>query len=156
MSLLPRLGERARGKPDRPDPPAAPRVVHPIDSFVGQRIRTLRVERRLSQTAVAGKLGLTFQQLQKYEKGANRISASKLFQIAEVLGVAVADLFDGVAGSFGDAGDSPNGPPFRSKVDLLVAAELSRIDDKLIKRRLLALVAALVPVAKKQDSSESE
>ena len=156
MSLLPRHGERARGEPDRPDPPAAPRVVHPIDSFVGQRIRTLRIERRLSQTAVAAKLGLTFQQLQKYEKGTNRVSASKLFQIAEVLEVAVADLFEGVAGSLGDSGDSPNGPPFRPKVDLIIAAELSRIEDKLIKRRLLALVAALVPTAKERESSESE
>jgi transcriptional regulator with XRE-family HTH domain len=72
--------------------------IHPVDVFVGQRIRALRIEQGLSQSAVAAKLGLTFQQLQKYEKGTNRVSASELFQIAEVLGVAVADLFDGVAG----------------------------------------------------------
>ncbi len=130
--------------------------IHPVDVFVGQRIRALRIEQGLSQSAVAAKLGLTFQQLQKYEKGTNRVSASKLFQIAEVLGVAVADLFDGVAGSSKDSGGSPNGPTFRSKVDLLVAAELSRIEDKLVKRCLLALVAALIPISKPAAASEPE
>jgi len=66
----------------------------PIDVAVGQRIRELRKERRITQTELAKAIGLTFQQVQKYEKARNRISASKLMQIANIFDVDVADLFD--------------------------------------------------------------
>jgi transcriptional regulator with XRE-family HTH domain len=58
----------------------------PVDIRVGQLIRAQRVALGMSQTALAEKLGLTFQQVQKYEKSANRVSASRLVQIAEALG----------------------------------------------------------------------
>jgi transcriptional regulator with XRE-family HTH domain len=66
----------------------------PLDAMVGARIRALRVTRGLSQTDLADKLGVTFQQVQKYEKGANRIGASRLSRIANMLGVAVGELFE--------------------------------------------------------------
>ena len=56
---------------------------HPVDVYVGQRVRMRRVMCGLSQTALADKIGLTFQQLQKYESGVNCISASKLWLIAQ-------------------------------------------------------------------------
>jgi len=67
----------------------------PIDIEVGARIRVRRKFLSLSQSALAEALGLTFQQVQKYERGSNRISASKLFEIAQVLQVPVAYFFEG-------------------------------------------------------------
>jgi len=69
---------------------------NPIDVVVGERIRQLRKERRITQTELAEAIGLTFQQIQKYEKARNRISASKLVQIAEIFEVNVAELFSPV------------------------------------------------------------
>lgn len=67
----------------------------PVDVEVGHRIRIERLSRGLSQTALANQLGVTFQQVQKYEKGVNRVGAGRLTKIAEVLGVAVGSFFTG-------------------------------------------------------------
>jgi transcriptional regulator with XRE-family HTH domain len=67
----------------------------PVDVEVGHRIRIERLARGLSQTALANQLGVTFQQVQKYEKGVNRVGAGRLTKIAEVLGVAVGSFFTG-------------------------------------------------------------
>src|SRR5579862_7924325 len=63
------------------------------DVAVGQRVRALRLERGMSQTALGDRLNVTFQQVQKYEKGVNRLGASRLQAIAEVFGVPVNTLF---------------------------------------------------------------
>jgi transcriptional regulator with XRE-family HTH domain len=74
----------------------------PLDAMVGAKIRMFRINRGMSQTVLAERIGVTFQQVQKYEKGANRVGASRLSQIASVLGISVGDLFessgDGVSG----------------------------------------------------------
>lgn len=80
-------------------------MVHPIDAHIGQRIRQRRWMTKLSQMAVAERLGITFQQLQKYEVGANRVSASRLWEIAQVLEVPVAFFFEGYAAE-GEAADA--------------------------------------------------
>ncbi|ARO28167.1 MULTISPECIES: helix-turn-helix transcriptional regulator [Rhizobium] len=67
----------------------------PVDIIVGRNIRQLRAIRRVSQLELGEALGLTFQQIQKYEKGTNRVSASKLHQIAVFLGVEISALFEG-------------------------------------------------------------
>jgi transcriptional regulator with XRE-family HTH domain len=67
----------------------------PVDVEVGHRIRIERLARGLSQTALANQLGVTFQQVQKYEKGVNRVGAGRLTKIAEVLGVPVGTFFTG-------------------------------------------------------------
>jgi transcriptional regulator with XRE-family HTH domain len=67
----------------------------PVDVEVGHRIRIERLSRGLSQTALANQLGVTFQQVQKYEKGVNRVGAGRLTKIAEVLGVPVSTFFSG-------------------------------------------------------------
>jgi transcriptional regulator with XRE-family HTH domain len=64
----------------------------PVDIEVGHRIRIERLARGLSQTALANQLGVTFQQVQKYEKGVNRVGAGRLTKIAEVLGIEVSNL----------------------------------------------------------------
>ena len=68
---------------------------HPVDIHVGKNIRRLRREARLSQQTVAEAVGIKFQQIQKYETGANRVSASRLWEIARVLDVPVARFFEG-------------------------------------------------------------
>ncbi len=67
----------------------------PVDVEVGHRIRIERLARGLSQTALANQLGVTFQQVQKYEKGVNRVGAGRLTKIAEVLGLPVGMFFTG-------------------------------------------------------------
>lgn len=67
----------------------------PVDIIVGRNVRQLRTCRRVSQLELGEALGLTFQQIQKYEKGTNRVSASKLHQIAMFLGVEISALFEG-------------------------------------------------------------
>jgi transcriptional regulator with XRE-family HTH domain len=80
----------------------------PVDIHVGARIRLRRRALRVSQESLAGALGITFQQVQKYERGANRVSASKLHAIADVLGAPVAWFFDGLPSATADvAGESP-------------------------------------------------
>ena len=69
---------------------------HPIDVLVGRGARELRTLAGMSQTAVAERLGLTFQQLQKYEKGHNRISASRLYELAQIFDVPVSYFYEGM------------------------------------------------------------
>ena len=69
---------------------------NPVDVHVGRRVRLRRRELGVSQAWLADRLGLTFQQVQKYERGANRISASKLYQIASVLEVPITYFFEGL------------------------------------------------------------
>ena len=82
--------------------PEARAGVHPVDAHVGRAVRWRRKLMRMSQQALAERIGLTFQQVQKYETGANRISASALHAIAGALEVPVASFFEGLPGA-GDA-----------------------------------------------------
>jgi transcriptional regulator with XRE-family HTH domain len=66
-----------------------------VDTHVGQKIRARRIFLRMSQTEVAQAVGITFQQIQKYEKGLNRVGASRLQQISDVLGVSPFYFFEG-------------------------------------------------------------
>jgi transcriptional regulator with XRE-family HTH domain len=68
----------------------------PVDAHIGQKIRTRRNLLGLSQTELADAAGITFQQIQKYEKGANRVGASRLQQFSEALGVPPSYFFEGV------------------------------------------------------------
>lgn len=71
-----------------------PGVPHPIDVYVGSRVRLRRTLLGLSQEKLGEAVGLTFQQIQKYERGANRIGASRMYDLAQVLDVPVAYFFD--------------------------------------------------------------
>jgi transcriptional regulator with XRE-family HTH domain len=72
---------------------------HPVDVHVGQTIRNTRRARALTQQTLAAQVGVKFQQIQKYETGANRVSASRLWEIAQVLDVPVSHFFDGYEAS---------------------------------------------------------
>lgn len=69
---------------------------HPVDVAVGGRVRELRIRAGLTQVELGEALGVSFQQIQKYEKGANRMGASRLVQVATTLKVPLASLFEGV------------------------------------------------------------
>lgn len=79
-----------------------PRYSTEVDALVGRNIRMFRQIRHMSQEKLAEALGLTFQQVQKYEKGTNRVSAGRLFEIADILGVGITDLFHGAELPEGD------------------------------------------------------
>ena len=72
-------------------------VRSPIDAYVGGKIKLRRAVVGMSQTELANRLGITFQQVQKYEKGSNRVSASRLYQMAQILGVPVQFFFEDVS-----------------------------------------------------------
>jgi transcriptional regulator with XRE-family HTH domain len=83
-----------------------PRNPTAVDQHVGARVRAARLEAGKSQTEVAESLGLTFQQVQKYEKGTNRISAGKLHELSRLFDTPVQFCFDGMAGAVGRRGNS--------------------------------------------------
>ena len=96
----------------------ATRKTGPLDAMVGARIRMFRVDRGMSQTVLAERIGVTFQQIQKYERGANRVGASRLSQIASALDVSVGEFFE----------SSRSGPPgLNSPVRLLAEPGALRV-----------------------------
>jgi len=116
----------------------------PVDVEVGHRIRIERLARGLSQTTLANQLGVTFQQVQKYEKGVNRVGAGRLTKIAEVLGVPVGTFFSGkeiLAGEKGTAAgaDSPLKLLTISGAFRLLRA-YSEIEDSTLRRSIVDLV----------------
>jgi transcriptional regulator with XRE-family HTH domain len=72
-------------------------VKHPVDAHVGKRIRHRRWMIGMTQQQLADKVGIKFQQIQKYETGMNRVSASRLWDIADAMGVTIAFFFEGLA-----------------------------------------------------------
>ncbi len=83
------------------------KVPKPTDQYVGSRVRARRMTLGMSQEKLGDALGLTFQQVQKYEKGTNRIGASRLHHIAHILQVPIESLFEGAPGQK-FAGDGPS------------------------------------------------
>ena len=120
-------------------------VPDPVDVHVGTRIRTRRLLLGMNQETLANALGLTFQQVQKYEGGANRVSASRLAQVAEILGVPVMYFFNGLE-TAGDAAttDATN---IREILQRPEAIELIRwyyaITDPDVRRQFLEMVKAV-------------
>jgi transcriptional regulator with XRE-family HTH domain len=72
----------------------SPRTPGTVDKYIGARMRESRLAINMSQADLAEKLGVTFQQVQKYEKGANRVSAARLYEICEALEVSLASMFE--------------------------------------------------------------
>jgi DNA-binding XRE family transcriptional regulator len=74
--------------------PGGPRSATAIDTYIGARMRERRIALQLTQAGLGEKLGVTFQQIQKYESGVNRVSAARLFDICEALDVSLASMFE--------------------------------------------------------------
>jgi transcriptional regulator with XRE-family HTH domain len=115
------------------------------DVYIGKRIRMMRLARGLSQTDVAGRLGITFQQIQKYEKGANRVGAGRLQEMANLLGVTPAFFFeDGPRLKPGKSGEAPETTELlANKYNLALAQAYNRIRSRNVRRNVLELVEGL-------------
>jgi len=133
---------------------------HQIDTHVGLRIRMRRKMFGWSQERLATRVGLTFQQVQKYESGANRVSASKLWAIAQALDTSVASFFDGLEPAAAQqigAQQAVELNAFLASSDAIdLIAAFSKVQDRTLRRHVIDLVRALstgvaVPEADNQD-----
>jgi transcriptional regulator with XRE-family HTH domain len=128
----------------------AKKAPNPIDKHVGSRVRMRRMMLGMSQEKLGDALGLTFQQVQKYEKGTNRIGASRLQQISQILQVPVAFFFEGapvVAGEFAAVAGMAEAPSPAYVSDFLATSDglsltkaFMRIKDVKLRRRIVDLV----------------
>jgi transcriptional regulator with XRE-family HTH domain len=119
-----------------------------IDKHVGTRLRVRRMMLGMSQTYIGDALGVTFQQVQKYESGVNRIGAGRLHQIAGILGVPVTFFFDDTPAK---AGSLPAEDPMAglaNSAGLRLAMAFTRITDAELRRRIIRLVEKLAGAAK--------
>jgi len=127
------------------------KIPNPIDKHVGSRVRMRRMMIGMSQEKLGEKLGITFQQIQKYEKGTNRIGASRLQQIATVLSVPVSFFFEGAptpegaSGEFSEASSPAYVSEFlASSEGLALTKAFMKVKDAKVRRRLVDLVEAMV------------
>jgi transcriptional regulator with XRE-family HTH domain len=109
---------------------------HPVDIHVGQRLKQLRILRGMTQTDVADGLNISFQQVQKYELGRNRISASKLFELSHILKVAPSYFFDGL-----DAGNTA--PQVLDEEATKIASMLTRIKDDRLRGQIRSFITEI-------------
>jgi transcriptional regulator with XRE-family HTH domain len=126
----------------------AKKAPNPIDKHVGSRVRMRRMMVGMSQEKLGDALGLTFQQVQKYEKGTNRIGASRIQQISHILQVPVAFFFEGAPPPSDQPVEAMNGAPSPSYVSdflastdgLALTKSFTRIKDPKLRRRIVELV----------------
>ncbi len=142
------MSEEYESRSGRPRPDA-------LDMHVGSRLRARRLMLGLTQEQLGDAVGLTFQQIQKYERGINRMGASRLWELARALGVPIGWFYQGGAAAarplagfampgqepFGDAPERPE-PPADAR-DLLDA--FGRISDPVVRQRIVELVKSLAP-----------
>ncbi len=124
---------------------------HHVDRHVGRRLKRRRLLLGLSQERLGELLGLTFQQIQKYERGTNRLGASRLYEAALALGVDVGFFFeeldtlpDGLGlAAIDDVGEPVCGPAERWRDTLELVRAFERIDDPELRRRVLDVTKAV-------------
>ena len=130
---------------------------NPIDIHVGARIRYQRIYSDMSQTAVADALDLSFQQFQKYERGANRVSASKLFLISNILNVPVSFFFDGMPEEIAGRRNTGAGLSELDVFNTQDAEDVTRayyaIEDREVRRSLIQMVKAMARSGKGRGES---
>lgn len=122
-----------------------------IDTHVGKRLRLRRTMMGLSQEAIAKAVGITFQQVQKYEKGANAMNSSRLYEFAQFMQVPVAYFFDGLelgtkpAAGFAEEGEAfdHNHKKVSDRESLEMMKAFKRIAEQSVRKRLSDLVRAI-------------
>ncbi len=134
---------------------------HEIDAYIGSRVRLRRLMLQMSQEALGEELALTFQQVQKYEKGINRISASRLFELATALRVPVSYFFDGLKPTSqpNEYGAFQEDNPMAPYLDFVSSGEgvqlnqaYLQIEDGETRRKLLAMVEDIARVSNEEKS----
>ena len=125
--------------------------IHPVDLYVGKRLRQKRLECGISQDELAASVDLTFQQIQKYERGINRISSSKLFDFAKFLRVSIQYFFEGLD-EYGnavqsDASDLCDSMELKDKEIMKDLQSLSlmfsKVNDRFVRKNIIDLVQKL-------------
>jgi transcriptional regulator with XRE-family HTH domain len=119
----------------------------PIDILVGSNIRIIRKASRISQSVLGERLGITFQQVQKYEKGSNRVSASALYELAQIFGVRIEAFFEGAEGS---SVQNPNPVPSLSAEAFKLGVAYDNNTNGKFKKAVTSLLNSL------DDGSDSE
>lgn len=132
---------------------------NPVDVYVGTRLKIRRLELGLSQNKIGEMTGITFQQVQKYEKGSNRIGSSRLYEFAKILKVPVSYFFEQYELTFGDNGVlSDNRASFDDKYNvsekeiLTLIKNFSAIKDPNVRKSIISLAKTL---SKKEDETEN-
>ncbi len=116
-------------------------MVHPVDVHVGRKIREARLVRGLTQSGVAQQLELSFQQLQKYETGYNRVSASKLYELSQLLEVQPSYFFEGLV-----SGEEPVGSVLMDDQTAKAVMALTSIKDEKVKNHLRSMIHEIAGV----------
>lgn len=136
---------------------------NPIDQHVGSRVRMQRMLRGLSQEKLGEALGVTFQQVQKYEKGANRIGASRLQQISKILDIPPSFFFEGSPSPSDESATGFEESPTAFIMDFLSTAEglqlnrsFQRIPSARLRKRLVDLIATLADVIESAPENKKE
>ena len=125
------------------------RSANPVDEHVGSRIRIRRQILGMSQEKLGDQLGVTFQQVQKYERGSNRVGASRLYAIARVLEVPIGFFYEGLSDAGDLAGFSENEQQpivydfIKSSEGVQLAIAMSRIPDRAVRRQIVDLARTL-------------
>jgi len=151
-------------KPEDRPPLGTPR---PVDVHVGARLRQRRTLLGMSQEKLGEAVGLTFQQIQKYERGANRIGASRLYQLSNVLDVSVSYFFDEMPGEVqktrGDYAMASRaeeieivqaGDPMARRETLELVRAYYRIDDPKVRKRVFELTKSIANAAGLEDGTD--
>jgi transcriptional regulator with XRE-family HTH domain len=123
-----------------------PKAPNPTDLHVGERVRMFRVKSGISQTTLGEQLGITFQQIQKYERGTNRIGASRLQQISEALDVPIALLFEGLPGPKSSSTDNVMTEFVEflgTRLGQRLVQGFMKIQDKNVRTHLMRLVESI-------------
>ncbi|MBB3320286.1 MULTISPECIES: helix-turn-helix transcriptional regulator [unclassified Rhizobium] len=116
---------------------------HAVDVHVGKTIRIKRLMRKVSQTELGDRVGVTFQQIQKYEKGSNRVSASMLVEIAGALDVDVRSFFEEVNANMANDNPSPSEEFVVSRDGVLLNAAFLSIKSESVRKKIVKLVQAI-------------
>ena len=122
------------------------RTGNPVDVAVGARIRNLRLRNKLSQEEVGRRLKISFQQVQKYEKGVNRIGAGRLLEVARILNVPIDFFYEGLSGAGDQPGAGESAPVMEfvsSGEGLQLSLAFMKIKDAKVRKRFLDLVKSL-------------
>ena len=128
-----------------------------IDVHVGRQIRLRRLLVGMSQDQLASALGLTFQQIQKYEKGVNRVGAGRLFELAGILGVPVNFFYEGITNGRSDTAEHPGDRVAQfvySEEGIRLSQSFVQIKAPQVRRRILDLISLLAGESREAEQSE--
>ncbi|MCF3935449.1 helix-turn-helix domain-containing protein [Acuticoccus sp. M5D2P5] len=148
--------ERNTMSESRPENVPNQRSANSVDSHVGSRVRLRRLELGLSQEKLADQLGITFQQVQKYERGTNRIGASRLHQIALVLQAPITYFFDGASEHAlpRNSDASPLAQALSDPATVRLVRAFASISDPHLKQKAVGIIEAIAETSSSARSDE--